>query len=44
MYFQINEGYAEFRRTGYPRIWTGSDKGSTNGEIPRRLTGYYYLQ
>lgn len=38
MYFQINEGYAEFRRTGYPRIWTGSDKGSTNSEIPRRLT------
>lgn len=37
-YFQVNEGYAEFRRTGYPKIWTGSDKGSTNGEIPRRLT------
>ncbi|CAG5000807.1 hypothetical protein DYBT9275_02536 [Dyadobacter sp. CECT 9275] len=37
-YFQINEGYAEFRRTGYPKIWTGSDKGSTGGEIPRRLT------
>jgi hypothetical protein len=37
-YYQINEGYAEFRRTGYPKIWTGSDKGSTGGEIPRRLT------
>jgi hypothetical protein len=37
-YFQINEGYAEFRRTGYPKIWTGGDKGSTGGEIPRRLT------
>ncbi len=37
-YFQVNEGYAEFRRTGYPKIWTGSDKGSTGGEIPRRLT------
>jgi hypothetical protein len=37
-YFQIDEGYAEFRRTGYPKIWTGGDKGSTGGEIPRRLT------
>mgnify|MGYP003671186875 CR=1 FL=1 len=37
-YYQIYEGYAEFRRTGYPKIWTGSDKGSTGGEIPRRLT------
>lgn len=36
--YQSNEAYAEFRRTGYPKIWTGSDKGSTNGEIPRRLT------
>jgi hypothetical protein len=38
MLYQSNEAYAEFRRTGYPRIWTGSEKGSTNGEIPRRLT------
>jgi len=38
IFYQSNEAYAEFRRTGYPRIWTGSDKGSTNGEIPRRLT------
>jgi hypothetical protein len=36
--YQSDEAYAEFRRTGYPRIWTGSDKGSTDGEIPRRLT------
>ena len=38
IFYQSNEAYAEFRRTGYPRIWTGSNKGSTNGEIPRRLT------
>jgi hypothetical protein len=37
-YFEGYEGWAEFRRTGYPKIWTGSDKGSTNGAIPRRLT------
>ena len=36
--YESNEAYAEFRRTGYPRIWTGSSQGSTNGEIPRRLT------
>ena len=38
IFYQSNEAYAEFRRTGYPKIWTGSDKGSTSGEIPRRLT------
>lgn len=38
MLYESNEAYAEFRRTGYPRIWTGSSLGSTNGEIPRRLT------
>ena len=38
MMYQSNEAYAEFRRTGYPRIWTGNASGSTNGEIPRRLT------
>jgi hypothetical protein len=38
IFYESNEAYAEFRRTGYPRIWTGSNKGSTNGEIPRRLT------
>lgn len=38
MYHQGTEAWAEFRRTGYPKIWTGSDFGSTNGNIPRRLT------
>lgn len=32
------ESWAEYRRTGYPLIWTGSDLGSTNGRIPRRGT------
>ena len=36
--FQAREAWAEFRRTGYPKIWTGKDLGSTNGEIPRRTT------
>lgn len=38
MYHQGTEAWAEFRRTGYPRIWTGADMGSTKGNIPRRLT------
>lgn len=38
MYHQSTEAWAEWRRTGYPKIWTGSDVGSTNGNIPRRLT------
>lgn len=38
IYYQSTEAWAEFRRTGYPRIWTGSDVGSTGGNIPRRLT------
>jgi hypothetical protein len=38
MFNQGVEAWAEFRRTGYPKIWTGSDLGSTNGNIPRRLT------
>lgn len=38
MYNQGAEAWAEYRRTGYPTIWTGSDIGSTNGIIPRRLT------
>ena len=37
-YYNSYEGWTEFRRTGYPRIWTGSDLGSTNGNVPRRLT------
>ncbi|MBW7840915.1 MAG: SusD/RagB family nutrient-binding outer membrane lipoprotein, partial [Chitinophagaceae bacterium] len=35
---QSTEAWAEFRRTGYPVMWTGSMQGSTNGNIPRRLT------
>lgn len=38
IYYQSTEAWAEFRRTGYPKIWTGGDLGSTNGNIPRRLT------
>jgi len=38
IYYNTHEGWAEFRRTGYPRIWTGSTLGDTNGNIPRRLT------
>ncbi len=38
MFNQGAEAWAEYRRTGYPTIWTGSDMGSTNGRIPRRVT------
>jgi hypothetical protein len=38
MYYETNEGWTEFRRTGYPKVWTGSEKGVTDGNIPRRLT------
>ncbi|MBX2922133.1 MAG: SusD/RagB family nutrient-binding outer membrane lipoprotein [Chitinophagaceae bacterium] len=37
-YYNSHEGWAEFRRTGYPRMWTGAELGDTNGNIPRRLT------
>lgn len=30
------EAYAEWRRTGYPVLIPGDNKGSTNGTIPRR--------
>ena len=40
-YYNSFEGWAEFRRTGYPRIWTGSNLGDTQGQIPRRLTYPY---
>lgn len=30
------EAFAEWRRTGYPRLTPGPNPGSTNGEIPRR--------
>lgn len=38
VYYNIYEGWAEFRRTGYPRIWTGKVLGDTEGNVPRRLT------
>ncbi|MGX5820874.1 SusD/RagB family nutrient-binding outer membrane lipoprotein [Chitinophaga lutea] len=38
IYYNIYEGWAEFRRTGYPRIWTGKVQGVTEGNVPRRLT------
>lgn len=38
MYQQGAEAWAEYRRTGYPKIWIGNDLGSTNGTIPRRVT------
>ena len=38
IFFQAYEGWAEFRRTGYPEIWIGSEQGVTGGQIPRRLT------
>ncbi|WP_333864816.1 SusD/RagB family nutrient-binding outer membrane lipoprotein [Sphingobacterium sp.] len=30
------EAFAEWRRTGYPRLTAGPNLGSTNGQIPRR--------
>ena len=33
------DAFAEWRRTGYPRLTPGHNPGSTNGEIPRRA-GY----
>lgn len=38
IYYNTYEAWAEFRRTGYPRIWTGETLGDTEGNIPRRLT------
>ena len=37
-FFQGYEGWAEMRRTGYPRVWIGAEKGITDGIIPRRFT------
>lgn len=37
IYYQSNEAWAEFRRTGYPRIWLGPDANDNGGEIPRRV-------
>lgn len=36
--YQSNEAWAEYRRTGYPKMWLGSGPTDTEGEIPRRLT------
>lgn len=38
IFYQADEAWAEFRRTGYPKTWLGGEKGVTNGVIPRRLT------
>ena len=38
IYYNTYEAWSEFRRTGYPRIWTGAELGDTEGNIPRRLT------
>lgn len=38
IYYNTYEAWAEFRRTGYPRIWTGTTLGDTEGNIPRRAT------
>ena len=37
IYFESNEAWAEYRRTGYPRIWLGTDASDNAGEIPRRI-------
>lgn len=37
-YYQSNESWAEYRRTGYPLIWVGSQIGDTDKKVPRRLT------
>jgi hypothetical protein len=36
--YQSNEAWAEYRRTGYPKMWLGSGPTDTQGKIPRRLT------
>lgn len=38
LFMQADETWAEHRRTGYPRIWTGNDIGVTGGRILRRFT------
>lgn len=37
MFFQGHQGYAEFRRTGYPKVWIGNEVGVVDN-IPRRFT------
>jgi SusD/RagB-like outer membrane lipoprotein len=36
--YQSYEAWAEYRRTGYPKMWLGSGDTDTQGKIPRRLT------
>ena len=36
--YQSNEAWAEYRRTGYPKMWLGSGPTDTQGEVPRRQT------
>jgi hypothetical protein len=36
--YQSNEAWAEYRRTGYPKMWLGTGPTDTDGQIPRRLT------
>ena len=38
MFFQGHQGWAEMRRTGYPKVWIGDEPGVTNGQIPRRFS------
>jgi len=35
-YYQAHEAWAEYRRTGYPRIWIGEGPSDTDGQLPRR--------
>jgi hypothetical protein len=37
-YMDAYEAFAEYRRTGYPKMWIGSGPTDTNRTIPRRLT------
>jgi hypothetical protein len=38
LFMQSDETWAEHRRTGYPRIWLGSELGATEGRLLRRFT------
>ena len=38
MFFQGYQGWAEMRRTGYPKVWIGDEVGVSGGQIPRRFT------
>jgi hypothetical protein len=36
LFMRHYEAYAEWRRTGYPKLTPGPNPGVTNGQIPRR--------